>query len=285
MKFILPLFLFLSSIVSSADIIRPKTVPELAETSVRIVNLGMRSGGSGSILKSTDNKSYILTNKHVCRLIEQGGYVVRNNRRYSITHYKKYTDHDLCVVSVNANFNISLHVSDFRLKRSSRIMVSGHPNLLPHIASKGHTSSEMVITLIVGLKKCTESDYVERFKECVFLGGIPVYKDFDSVVVSNLVQPGSSGSAVFNGKGELVGVVFAGNAGDFSYGFIVPHRYIVYFLNSFNLFDWVKVGTPVDDKGYDRRFFNLDEKCDSSVIKKCSQIKYNLIKDIMWNIL
>lgn len=271
MKFLLSLFLFFSVNVFAVKL-KPQTIVDLRNTSVKIMNLDMNGGGTGSIFRSYKEASHILTNKHVCRLIEQGGYVVKEHKKYLITHYKKFKHHDLCLVRVAHNFKISLSIAQTLAKPADTTYVSGHPSLLPHIMSKGHLSSGMPIKLIVGVKNCTKEDYKKYPGKCGFFGGIPVIEEFDSEVVSNLIKPGSSGSAVFNKYGELIGVVYAGNGRDFSYGFIVPQIYLLYFIQNAHRYSWTKVGTPVDDKGLRGRIFNY-EKCEFKIFIKNDEIR------------
>jgi S1-C subfamily serine protease len=102
----------LFSSLSFAETKHPKTVAELKETSVRIMNLEMNSGGTGSIFRSYPNATHILTNKHICRLIEPGGVVDYKGKQYLITHYKKFPQHDLCIVRIEADLGINLEVSE-----------------------------------------------------------------------------------------------------------------------------------------------------------------------------
>lgn len=261
----------------NAKTFKPQSISDLYKTSVRIYNKAETSGGTGSIFRSYSNASHILTNKHVCRLIEQGGKVDYDGRMYSITHYKKFSRHDLCLVRVEKNFKINTVIADKLAKKSSTTYVSGHPNLLPHIATKGHLSGRMDIQIVVGTKKCKDDD---TSIECAWFGGKPVVKTFDSIVVSNLIKPGNSGSAVFNAEGEVVGVVYAGSGSDFSHGFIVPHIYVIFFLQNAHRYKWIKVGTPVDDEEWMDRVFDFS-LC-NDIPKK--DTKYDIIKDICGNI-
>ena len=277
--------LFVST--SFAEVLRPKSIEDLKQTSVRILNLEMNSGGTGSILASYKEASHILTNKHVCRLIEPGGKVDYNGRILDITHYKKFQDHDLCLVRVATDLGITLQVADSLAKVSNKAIVSGHPSLLPHIMTIGHLSERMDIELLVGLKKCNKQDMKDDPQSCLWFGGKPIIKTLDAQLVSNLIKPGNSGSAVFNSKGEVIGVVFAGSGRDFSYGFIVPQIYLLYFTQNAHRFDWVKVGTPVkeDEEILDRVFdyekcqevrYNQDKKL-SKIKTICKNIRDNLI--------
>lgn len=276
-------FLFTSMSFAESN---PKTISDYYKTSVRIYNLEMNSGGTGSILKSYSNASHILTNKHVCKLIEPGGYVSYKDKEYIITHYKKFKQHDLCLVRIATGLKVNLNISKNLLQKSNIVYVSGHPSLLPHILTRGHLSDNIDINLVVGMKKCNKEDILKDPVRCSWFGGKPVVQTFDSQVVSNLIKPGSSGSAVFNKNGEIVGVVFAGSGRGFSHGFIVPQIYVIYFIQNAHRFDWIKVGTEVDDDGLSGRIFNF-EKCKSPrlrIYKKyktvrnfCSNIKDNVI--------
>jgi S1-C subfamily serine protease len=274
------------SVNVSADANLPITVQELKETSVRILNPEQTSGGTGSIYRSSKNYSYILTNKHICRLIEQGGVVDYKGEQYPVTHYKKFPHHDLCLIRIASNLGVNLKISDQISRPSDKTVVSGHPSLLPHIATNGHLSERREINLMVGIKECTEADLKNDVLMCIFFGGMPVIKSFDSQIISNLIKPGNSGSAVFNKKGEVIGVVFAGTGRDFSYGFIVPQIHLFYFLENLDKFDWVKTGTPVDDEGMSERFFNL-EKCQQTVLmtekfKKVKQLCKIIADNMIW---
>jgi S1-C subfamily serine protease len=272
--------ILLASSVSFGAINYPKTVAELKDTSVRILNLAQTSGGTGSILKSFANASHILTNKHICRLIEPGGVVDYRGQQFLITHYKKFEQHDLCIVRVAVNLEKNLAVSATLVKPSDTAIVSGHPNLLPHIATIGHLSERTDIELLSGIKPCTEKDLQENLQICMWFGGMPVIAKLNAQLISNLIKPGNSGSAVFNKKGEIIGVVFAGNSRDFSYGYIVPQIYVLFFLQNADKFEWVKVGTPVDDEGMSDRVFNF-EKCEEVRFKEGS--RFDTIKKLCKN--
>ena len=259
--------LLLIKVVANAETLKPSKIADFKRTSVRVYNNSKRSGGTGSILNSSVSGSEILTNKHVCRLIEQGGFVEQENEYYPVDQYKKFTDHDLCLIKVKHNFNVNIVVSNKMAKPSDITYVSGHPNLFPHIVNSGHLSDDVKISLIVGLKECKN----KKSFQCMMFGGIPVIERFNAQVVSNLIKPGSSGSAVFNKDGELVGVVFAGYGRDFSYGIIVPQKYVVYFLSLSKYYPYVKTGTPVDDGKLKGRIFNY---------KKCLDIKKGKAKQL-----
>ncbi len=97
MKSILLAFsLIFSQVALASEFFKPYTVEEFKRTSVRIMNEEMNSGGTGVIFRSYEKATHILTNKHVCRLIEPGGIVDYNGQQYQISHYKKFDQHDRC---------------------------------------------------------------------------------------------------------------------------------------------------------------------------------------------
>jgi S1-C subfamily serine protease len=269
MKKVNKIFLVISILFSQftfAEDIFPHTVSEFKETSVRITNMESTSGGTGSIFRSFNDASHILTNKHVCELIKSGGLVNYKGKNWLISHYKEFPDHDLCIVRVSTNFNVNIEISDTLAQPSSQTVVSGHPNLLPHIASIGHLSENEVVTLVVGKRPCMKADFKTDPMVCIFFGGVPIVKEFDAQVVSNLVKPGSSGSAVFNSSGRLVGVVFAGSGRDFSYGFIVPQLYVLYFIQNAQHFKWQEAKAETDTMEASNTAFNYD---------KCREIQFD----------
>lgn len=260
MKSLIILASILFSFTTFGKTFHPSTIEDFKKTSVRIYNLEMNSGGTGSIYRSYSNASHILTNKHVCELTVNGGYVVQNNKKYLVTHYKKFAHHDLCLVRIAKNLGVSLKVARTIEDASKVVYVSGHPSLLPHILTKGHLSDRVEIELLSEIKPCTKEDFTTRGMECIFFGGIPVLKKMDAQVVSNLIKPGSSGSPVFNKNGEIIGLVYASDSREASFGYIVPQIYLFYFLQNAHRHTWQKVGTLTSS--------NIDKK--EKAVAKCS---------------
>lgn len=277
MRFLLSLFLMFT-IPAFGKTVKPQSIKELRDATVMIYNLDMDRGGTGSIFRSYSNASHILTNEHVCDLTVNGGYVVKDGRRYLVTHYKKFALHDLCLVRIAKGFGISLEVAPSLEKVPNVVYVSGHPNLLPHIVTKGHLTDRMEIDLLKEVRPCTKEDMVENARECFFFGGIPIIETVDSQVISNLIKPGNSGSAVFNTKGEVIGLVFAGAGRDFSYGFIVPQIYLYYFLQNAHRQPWHKVGDNTNTAALDKKFDSY-EKCSNFTLIRDTKIK-NICKRI-----
>jgi len=213
---------------------KPMTLPQnraqFAKVAVMITNNDQNSGGTGVILDSRPGVSHILTNKHVCQLIQVGGRVIDDNRAsYPINSFRVYKKHDLCLISVLKDLGVNIKVANKAPEVYSTSIVVGHPALLPSIVSTGHFSQVLSINLTVGIIPCDGSEQGNDAVSCIFRGGKPQIIELQAQVTSSTIMPGSSGSGVFNEKGELSGLIFAGNA-SFGYGMLVPWEYVSDFL-------------------------------------------------------
>lgn len=211
--------------------IKPTKYSEFAKTAVMITRLDGRSGGTGVILESRRNESKVLTNKHVCEVVRNGGIVRTDAKSAFVKYYQESEIHDMCVITVATNFKVNTVVADESPEPYDISVVSGHPSLYPTVINNGHFSEKQFVSILVGFKKCTEEDWKDSNKGmlCFFLGGLPIIRTYEAQLTSNMIMPGSSGSAVFNERGEISGLVFAGREG-LSYALIVPHEYVAAFL-------------------------------------------------------
>jgi hypothetical protein len=199
---------------------------DLHANSVKVTNMQQNHGGSGIVLLSTDTNSYVLTNSHVCGVVEKGGVVAGPAGTHMVTGYKKSQNHDLCLIRVSANLGVDTNIAN----RPPRLYyedasISGHPALMPNLLSKGRFSGKEIIQVLAGVRPCTDADAQDPEKAliCALLGGIPVVKNYESTLVSATIMPGSSGSGVYNSDGDLSGVAFAGS-GQLGYAWTVPYE-------------------------------------------------------------
>lgn len=205
---------------------------DIVSNSVSVTNNESNSGGSGTVLKSSDSVSYVLTNSHVCEVAEEGGLVHGEAGTFAVAGLKHSKQHDLCLIKVYGNLRASTKLAKrgaepFR----SEALISGHPSLYPTVITRGHFSGRETIQVMTGFEECKEEDVKDPNKAlmCMFFGGLPVVKNYDSVLVSATIMPGSSGSGVFNKDHELTGVAFAGS-GDLGYAWTVPYEYVRNFI-------------------------------------------------------
>jgi len=202
----------------------------LGDSSVMIVNHEVTHGGTGIILRSTSGESSILTNDHVCRAINTGGIVISPTGTYQITKMLESELSDLCLISVAADLGVNTKIAQKAPEFYEEAQVSGHPALMPNVISTGHFSGRSIIQVMTGVRKCTDEELSGQLGIiCAFFGGIPVVKNFESILVTATIMPGSSGSGVYNKDKELSGVVFAGKS-DFGYAWTVPYEQVVNFL-------------------------------------------------------
>lgn len=210
----------------------PKRVNDLNASSVKITNLAGNSGGSGIVLRSSPTNSYVLTNAHVCGVVVNGGMVSGEAGQFTVSAYKKSEASDLCLIKVAGDLEYDTKLAKKLPKLySEEVAISGHPALMPTVITEGRFSGREVIPILVGVKPCTPEDMEDPNKApaCIFLGGLPVIKNFESILASATIMPGSSGSGVYNKDGELSGVVFAGQ-GSLGYAWTVPYEQVLNFL-------------------------------------------------------
>ena len=204
---------------------------DLKSRSVKIVNFNKNSGGSGSIISSSYRESTILTNNHVCEVVVNGGLVIAGTQEYAVTSFKRSKRHDLCLITVGADLGINTKIADRAPDLQEEAAVSGHPRLLPNVVTRGHFSDKQIISIMTGIRACTEKDMESpNMLLCFFLGGIPEITTYEAQVVTAYIQGGSSGSPVYNSAGEISAVVFAGS-GDISQAYVVPYEAVATFFD------------------------------------------------------
>lgn len=251
----------------------PENNSEYANTAVMITALDKRSGGTGVILDSNPSVSHVLTNKHVCGLVQVGGLVITDDgTAYPVDGYQVYKKHDLCLIEVHTDLKVNIKVAEKAPDEYDTSIVSGHPNLLPTMITTGHFSKRQVIQLIVGLSECDGTEEGQDALYCVFVGGKPIIRQFQSQATSSLIMPGSSGSAVFNSKGELSGLIFAGQQG-LGYGFLVPWEYVRDFLTHKGRYEVERPNPIKEPKNLFTAYFKFEKYCTDNtsmiILKTC----------------
>jgi len=205
----------------------------LPRYTVMITNLAQNSGGSGTILENGPTGSTVLTNRHVCELIKVGGVVDSDQGNAFVVSYKMSEVHDLCLLRVASDLGHSTSVAYNVPVPYEKVYVSGHPHLLPTIMTEGHLSGKRVIQVMIGSRECTANELMDPATAffCAIVGKMPVVRSFESIAVSNIIQPGSSGSGVYNTSGLVTAVIFAGD-GDMAFGYAVPIEYVYNFVTT-----------------------------------------------------
>lgn len=194
-----------------------------------------RGGGTGMVYKSMKERSWILTNAHVCKTLEQTGGVAETWKgNYPVERIQYSKQHDLCMAEVKVDLELNNKIASEAPEIGTEAIVAGHPRLLPLIINKGYTSDRQRIPVGTGEEPCVQEDYEDKETAslCLWGGGYkPIVTMYDSLLISNLIQPGSSGSPVYNSEGEVIAVVFAAANAAFSQGWCVPWEYVYMFVN------------------------------------------------------
>jgi S1-C subfamily serine protease len=265
----------------------PTGKTDLHNTSVMITNRDQNHGGTGIIIASSPEKSYVLTNAHVCKVVTGGGVVVTNGGGVFQANSVKISEvSDLCILSVLNNLKYNAFIAAKGPEMYDDVLVSGHPALMPNIISKGHLSGQSIIQVMTGLRPCTADD---NPLICAFVGGMPIVKSYQSRLVSATIMPGSSGSGVYNSSKQLIGVVFAGQ-GDFGYGWTVPYEQLVNFVqNESPKIPETLIKQELELTAQTKSLINIEDvlvkcsKLDSKTDKKIKDICAILQRDVVWH--
>lgn len=261
----------------TANVLSPKDSASFVKVSAMVSSLNKKSGGSAVILSSKANESILLTNKHICQLIQVGGLVITEAGEYPVYSYRVYDRHDLCLIKVLSNLGVSAKVALGPPELYTESVVVGHPALLPAIVTRGHFAKQISISIMIGFEPCdgTEEDEDMQYS-CMFSGRKPIIRAFESQVVTSLIMAGSSGSGVFNEDGELSGLIFAGGRDGLSYGFIVPYQYLYDFLSNASKFKEEYPKETKSPRNFFETLFTIKENCNNSV-SLCRQVKWQSI--------
>lgn len=199
---------------------------------VAITNLSSNSGGSGAIIQHSSEHTIVLTNKHVCAVVQNGGLVHSEKGTAFVVAYVESERHDLCAIMVNQDLGPALKIASSSPEFFEDATTIGHPHLLPTIRTEGHFSKKSVISVVIGTRACTQDEMVDPSTAlfCNLIGRLPLIKNYETITVSTLIQPGSSGSSVLDSNGEIAAVIFAG-AGDLGFGHAVPYEFVANFVN------------------------------------------------------
>lgn len=263
---------------------------DLHSTSVMITNREQNHGGTGIILSSGSEKSYVLTNAHVCKVVATGGVVVTNSGGvFQVNSVRISEVSDLCILSVLNDLKSNTYISKTGPEMYDGVQVSGHPALMPNIISRGHVSGQAIIQVMTGFRPCTPEDQQDNALICAFMGGMPVIKSYQSRLVSATIMPGSSGSGVYNSSRQLIGVVFAGS-GDFGYGWTVPYEQLVNFVQNESpkipetlIKQELQLNTQIKNILNVKDLLIKCSKLDSTTDKKIRNLCTIISRDVLWH--
>jgi S1-C subfamily serine protease len=200
---------------------------------VRIV--GKQGVGSGFHIKAKSNKTYILTNAHVCGVADEHGILTVQNSKTSIPRriVAVYKEHDLCLIEpLPQMVGEGLSIASSLLVGEDLVVV-GHPAGRPLTLSKGEFILKRIIKLVDRDAKSAEECEGEWREGIGFFIPSMCIVDFSANGISAPIYPGNSGSPVLNKWGNVVGVVFAGNTTQVHDAYMVPIQELKKFLKDY----------------------------------------------------
>lgn len=196
---------------------------------VMLINEDQMHGGTGFFVKAKSNEVYLLTNAHVCGHEGQTSVFAQfgNEERLlklRILDISKVTD--LCLVEAPKFIHDGLSLGD-NLYPGEEISIVGHPKLMPLTETKGQFIDYMDIRMPEHEGACEVETDIDKTVNSMF--GPFCTKKMTVGSTTVLALGGNSGSPVVNYKGQVVGVLFAGDPSD-NWGLILKLSDIQEFL-------------------------------------------------------
>lgn len=173
-----------------------------------------RSGGTGFAALAKSGKTVIVTNHHICEVADKDGMLMIHTEDGQMVLSKiQYNSpiEDLCVV-YGLPGSTGLRIANFA-EPSTYIVVLGHPYLEPLTASAGIIDGyELTVTGEIKKNDCNKfGEKVDHVKAFGIFDIEVCTKTLLSMSITARIYPGNSGSPVLNLKGEVTGVVYAGD--------------------------------------------------------------------------
>ena len=192
------------------------------------------SGGTGFAVRAASGKLYTVTNAHVCRITDKSFLIAsRGSVRLRLQIIEIMEEADLCVLQ-GIPFMKGLEVAE-GLGLFEGVYVVGHPRLQPINMTAGWVRTRVYVPIAycnkAGGAKVQVLPDQRKSARSIFDLDESCIKDMDSIMTNNDSQPGNSGSAVLNDKGQVVGVLFAGDSAGTS--LIVPLNYLHSLLSTY----------------------------------------------------
>jgi len=198
---------------------------------VMLTNEENNSGGTGFAIRTPNNQVLTLTNAHVCALQNSKGEVfagVSESRRIPL-HVKEISKtSDLCLLEGIARMDgLSLASS---VEKGDELDLVGHPHLMPLTLSKGSLIG--YANVIVGLSEGECEKEEGMMKTVIGFWGPICTEQFVAGLTNVPSLPGNSGSPMVNWKGDVIGVLFAGDD-EAHWGIIVKLSDVQEFLKDY----------------------------------------------------
>ena len=196
-----------ANVKSIAQLVSPSVV------SIEVTSTAGNGTGSGSIYKSNQSLSYIITNNHVIESAATTGTIeveLNNGEVLPATIVGRNSDYDLAVISIKKG-----NLPEIPRGNSSSISI-GDP-----VIAFGSP---------LGLSGTVTSGIVSALNRPVTTGSTNITSYIDAIQTDAAINPGNSGGPLIDSQGRAVGVISAiatlgstfGATGNIGLGFSIP---------------------------------------------------------------
>jgi len=194
---------------------------------------GHPSGGTGFVVRASSGKTYILTNKHICKLQDTSQRLIVEfpglKRKYKKRVIEISEEHDLCLVENNLGFKKALIIAD-KVSTGELSYVVGHPKLYALTVAEGEYIETANISVITSKKDGKPVRIFRKENSSMSIAGVVEHSAFRFSVYS---RGGNSGSPIVNNLGQVISVLFAGNRNDVMETYGVPLKNVKRFIEGY----------------------------------------------------
>jgi S1-C subfamily serine protease len=194
-----------------------------------ITNKKGDSGGTGFAVKAPSGRVYTLTNAHVCGVAENGVVYASSAsmRKIPLQIIEKSINTDLCLLTSIPNKD-GLEIGK-SVQLGEQIGLVGHPHLMPITLSKDELIGYQDVKVLIDEGPCEVDEGMYKTYDS-FFGSVCV-EEFEAGLSNVPSLGGNSGSPVVNISGDVIAVLFAGNAAN--WGILVQLKDITQFLKAY----------------------------------------------------
>ena len=196
-----------ANVKSIAQLVSPSVV------SIEVTSISGNGTGSGSIYKSNQSLSYIITNNHVIESAATTGTIeveLNNGEVFPATIVGRNSDYDLAVISIKKG-----NLPEIPRGNSSTVSI-GDP-----VIAFGSP---------LGLSGTVTSGIISALNRPVTTGSTSVESYMDAIQTDAAINPGNSGGPLVDSQGRAIGVNSAiattgssvGTPGNIGLGFSIP---------------------------------------------------------------
>ena len=150
--------------------------------------------GSGFIISTNDNNSYVVTNAHVVDGTRRAIYVEQGDREELAQIKRIYRDKDICILVTSKLSGRPLVLSNSDVKQGTEIFAAGFPAAADLFSDRFDSNIES-ITITNGIVSAVRSATISEH-------GSPV----KLIQVNAAINPGNSGGPLLDRFGRVVGI-------------------------------------------------------------------------------